>query len=144
MNHVFGAGNWRQTSGYRTEAQEDALRRRGAGTVAPGRRSAHSLGRPGAPGAYDAVVTGMPLSDAARRLRGRFPRVVAERAHGPEGAHLHIEVKPATLAVAARAAAPSCDADDIYLRVVNGRRNPRLACADQPAASNDETDAGSE
>ncbi|MGZ6016463.1 MAG: hypothetical protein ACXWKM_12025, partial [Phenylobacterium sp.] len=46
MDRVFGAGRWRQTSGYRTRAQEDALRRQGAGTVAPGHTSLHSIGGP--------------------------------------------------------------------------------------------------
>ncbi len=95
MDRVFGAGRWRQTSGYRTKAQEDALRRRGAGTVAPGHTSLHSLGAPDAPHAYDAVVDRMTLEGAAAKLKqagGRFSRVLAERAHGHEGAHLHVEL----------------------------------------------------
>jgi hypothetical protein len=94
MDQVFGAGGWRQTSGYRTQAQENALRRQGAGAVAPGRLSMHSVGAPHAPGAYDAVVDGLPLELAAARLRkaGAFSRVLAERAYGNQGAHLHIEV----------------------------------------------------
>ena len=94
MDQVFGPGRWRQTSGYRTQAQEDALRARGAGTVAPGRTSLHSLGEPAAPGAYDAVVPSMPLTQAAERLRraGAFARVLAEGAHGAEGAHRHVEL----------------------------------------------------
>ena len=44
MDQVFGPGRWRKTSGYRTPAQENALRRQGAGTVAQGRLSRHSLG----------------------------------------------------------------------------------------------------
>jgi len=95
MDRVFGAGRWRQTSGYRTRAQEDALRRQGAGTVAPGHVSLHSVGDPAAPAAYDAVVDHMALSSAATKLRqagGPFARVVAERAHGAQGAHLHVEL----------------------------------------------------
>src|SRR6185312_10383464 len=65
MHRVFGAGRWRQTSGYRTRAQEDALRLQGAGTVAPGHVSLHSVCDPAAPAAYDAVVDHMALSSAA-------------------------------------------------------------------------------
>lgn len=94
MDQVFGPGRWRQTSGYRTQAQENALRRQGAGTVAPGRISLHSIGAAHAPGAYDAVVEGLPLESAAAMLRrvGGFSRVLAEGAHGDQGAHLHIEL----------------------------------------------------
>lgn len=95
MDRVFGPGRWRQTSGYRTIAQENALRRSGAGTVAPGRLSLHSVGNPEAPGAYDAVVHGMPLPAAAARLKqagGGFARVIAEGAHGGQGPHLHVEL----------------------------------------------------
>jgi hypothetical protein len=95
MDRVFGPGRWRQTSGYRTQAQEDALRRQGAGTVAPGRISHHSIGGADSPGAYDAVVESMPLQSAAARLKqsgAGFSRVLAEGAHGGQGAHLHIEL----------------------------------------------------
>jgi hypothetical protein len=95
MDRVFGAGRWRQTSGYRTQAQENALRRQGAGTVAPGHTSRHSVGDPDAPGAYDAVVDRLSTAQAAAKLKqnagGAF-RVLAERAHGPQGAHLHVEL----------------------------------------------------
>jgi hypothetical protein len=95
MDRVFGEGRWRLTSGYRTRAQEDALRRAGAGTVAPGHVSRHSVGDPETPGAIDAVVHGMTLRAAAEKLRRDgegVDRVLAEGAHGPEGAHLHIEM----------------------------------------------------
>ena len=95
MDQVFGPGHWRQTSGYRTRAQENALRRQGAGTVAPGHISYHSIGAPGAPGAYDAVVDHMNLAAAAAKLRragAGVSRVLAEGAHGPQGAHLHVEL----------------------------------------------------
>lgn len=95
MDQVFGQGRWRQTSGYRAQAEEDALRRQGAGTVAPGRVSHHSIGGPGSPGAYDAVVDAMSAEAAAAKLRragGGFSRVVAEGAHGGQGPHLHIEL----------------------------------------------------
>lgn len=95
MDRVFGAGRWRQTSGYRTQAQENALRRAGAGTVAAGHISRHSLGNWEKPGAYDAVVRGMALAAAAEKLRranAGFARVLAEGAHGPEGPHLHVEL----------------------------------------------------
>jgi len=127
MNKVFGEGRWRQTSGYRTKAQEDELRRQGAGTVAPGHTSRHSIGGPGAPGAYDAVVDHLPLDAAAARLRGAggpFSRVLAEGAHGGQGAHLHVELIK-TAPVAAQAA-PEPVEDTIYLRAVNGKRNPEL------------------
>ena len=103
MDRVFGEGRWRLTSGYRTVAQEDALRRAGAGTVAPGRISKHSLGGADAPGAIDAVVHGMTLKAAAAKLRQDgegVDRVLAEGAHGPEGAHLHIELTSTDLAAA--------------------------------------------
>ena len=95
MDQVFGEGRWRQTSGYRTQAQENALRRAGAGTVAPGRTSLHSVGDADAPGAYDAVVARMSAAQAAAKLKqagGGFARVLAERAHGHEGPHLHVEL----------------------------------------------------
>ena len=98
LDRVFGEGRWRQTSGFRTTAQENALRRAGAGTVAAGRLSKHSVGDQAAPGAVDAVVPGMTLRAAAERLRRDgegVDRVVAERAHGREGAHLHIELTSA-------------------------------------------------
>lgn len=95
MDRVFGPDNWRETSGYRTPAEENRLRAAGAGTVAPGRVSRHSLGSAGAPGAYDIVVAGMAASDAAARLRrsgGGVSRVLAERAYGEQGPHLHVEL----------------------------------------------------
>lgn len=94
MNSVFGAGNWRQTGGYRTPAREDQLRAEGALTVPPGVLSRHSMGRPNAPGAYDLVVDGLSPSEAAARLfasRGQFRRLLPEGAHGTQGPHLHIE-----------------------------------------------------
>jgi hypothetical protein len=134
MDAMFGPGGWRQTSGYRSQAREDALRREGAGTVPAGVVSKHSLGTPDAPGAYDVVVYGLSPSRAAARLRGSFGRVLAERAHGPEGPHLHIEVGGDLAATPDRAgAAPAAQAAradacaSIYERVIAGRRNPRLA-----------------
>ena len=98
LDQVFGEGGWRLTSGYRTAAQENALRRAGAGTVAPGHLSKHSLGDPTQPGAIDAVVQGMSLKAAAAKLRREgegVDRVLAEGAHGREGPHLHIELTSA-------------------------------------------------
>lgn len=95
MDRVFGPGRWRQTSGYRSQAAENALRRQGAGTVSPGRISLHSVGGADAPGAYDAVVDHMSVATAAAKLRqagGAFSRVVAEAAHGGQGPHLHVEL----------------------------------------------------
>ena len=95
MDRVFGAGRWRQTSGYRTPAQENALRRQGAGVVARGHTSLHSIGAADAPGAYDAVVDRLAPARAAARLRQSgvgFSRVVAEAAHGRQGPHLHVEL----------------------------------------------------
>lgn len=94
MNSVFGAGNWRQTGGYRTPAREDQLRAEGALTVPPGVLSRHSMGRPGAPGAYDLVVDGLTPSEAAARLfasHAQFRRLFPEGAHGSQGPHLHLE-----------------------------------------------------
>jgi hypothetical protein len=95
MDGVFGEGRWRQTSGYRTAAQENALRRAGAGTVPAGHLSRHSVGDPDAPGAYDAVVAGLSPAAAAVKLKRAavpFAKVAAEGPHGHEGPHLHIEL----------------------------------------------------
>lgn len=108
MDRVFGPGRWRETSGYRSVAQEDALRRQGAGTVPLGERSHHSLGSPDAPGAYDIVVDGVPLQLAAARLRHsgeQLARVVAEGAVGPQGPHLHVEPQLMRASVPARKSA---------------------------------------
>lgn len=94
MNTVFGHGAWRMTGGYRTPAREDELRAQGAMTVRPGGISRHSMGRPGAPGAYDLVVDGMSPSEAANRLRSAgapFARYQPKGAHGTQGPHLHLE-----------------------------------------------------
>jgi len=127
MDRIFSPGRWRETSGYRSPAKEDELRRQGAGTVPAGHLSRHSLGSPDAPGAYDVVVAGMSPQSAAARLKSSgepFARVVAEGAHGPQGPHLHIE--PGFEGGAASAPRAASD-DTIYLRVVGGRRNPLLA-----------------
>ena len=95
MDQVFGEGGWRQTSGYRTVAQENALRRAGAGTVPAGRISRHSVGDADAPGAYDAVVPRLSAAAAAAKLKragAPFAKVAAEAAHGHQGPHLHIEL----------------------------------------------------
>lgn len=94
MDDVFGRGAWRMTGGYRTPEREDQLRAQGAKTVRPGGLSRHSIGRPGAPGAYDVVVDGMSPSEAARRLRAAgapFARYQPKGAHGRQGPHLHLE-----------------------------------------------------
>jgi len=94
MDSVFGRGAWRMTGGYRTPEREDELRAQGAMTVRPGGLSRHSLGRPGAPGAYDLVVNGMSPSEAASRLRAAgapFARYQPKGAHGAQGPHLHVE-----------------------------------------------------
>ena len=134
LDRVFGAGRWRETSGWRSRAREDELRREGAGTVRLGEISHHSMGTPDAPGAYDVVVPGMSNAAAAERLKsesGDFSRVLAERAHGPEGQHLHLEpnfgrVSASEAGGGASALRPTGD-DNVYLRIVNGRRNPALA-----------------
>lgn len=94
MNDVFGAGVWRMTGGYRTPEREDQLRAEGARTVRPGGLSRHSLGRPGAPGAFDLVVNGLSPVEAAERLRragAPFARYQPKGAHGTQGPHLHLE-----------------------------------------------------
>ena len=94
MDSVFGAGNWRQTGGYRTPEREDELRAQGALTVPAGVLSRHSMGRPGAPGAYDLVVHNLSPSEAAMKLReagAPFYKLFPEGAHGTQGPHLHIE-----------------------------------------------------
>jgi hypothetical protein len=127
MDKVFGAGAWRETGGYRSEAREDELRREGAGTVPAGQISHHSMGTPDAPGAYDIVVAGMSTESAAEKLKNSsddFSRVFAEGAHGGQGSHLHVEPKAGHLARGGDPQAP--DDSNIYLRVSGGRRNPAL------------------
>jgi TPR repeat protein len=94
MDSVFGPKRWRETGGFRTAKREDELRALGALTVRPGARSAHSLGKPEAPGAYDLVVEGLSPDQAARKLRdSKAPLKVIfpEGAQGAEGPHLHVE-----------------------------------------------------
>lgn len=94
MDSVFGRGAWRMTGGYRTPERENQLRAQGAKTVRPGGTSRHSLGRPGAPGAYDLVVDGMSPGEAANRLRqagAPFARYQPKGTHGTQGPHLHLE-----------------------------------------------------
>ena len=94
MDGVFGRGAWRMTGGYRTPEREDELRAQGAMTVRPGGTSRHSLGRPGAPGAFDLVVDGMSPYEAADRLRiagAPFARYQPKGSHGTQGPHLHLE-----------------------------------------------------
>jgi hypothetical protein len=127
LDGVLGPGTWRKTSGYRSPAREDELRREGAGTVPRGVISHHSMGTPDAPGAYDIVVRGMSQQHAAGLLRASaagFSRVVLEGAHGPQGPHLHIEMASRSDDAPAPDRINACES--IYLRVVGGRRNPRL------------------
>lgn len=94
MDATFGRGAWRMTGGYRTPERENELRAQGARTVRPGGVSPHSLGSPGAPGAYDLVVDGMSPYEAAARLRragAPFARYQPKGAHGTQGPHLHLE-----------------------------------------------------
>ncbi len=140
LDRAFGSGRWRITSGYRSQERENELRALGAGTVPVGVTSHHSMGTTSAPGAFDVVVDGMAQSLAAvtlRRTDPGFGRVLYERAHGPEGAHLHIEMDEfgapriahgdptagvKTISFDAKMAA----CNSIYERVVGGRRNPKL------------------
>ncbi len=130
LDRVFGAGRWRETSGYRSQAREDELRREGAGTVRPGEISHHSMGTPDAPGAYDVVVPGMSNADAAAKLKtesSSFSRVFAEGAHGREGQHLHLEPSHGLVSVSdSGSALRPVTGDNVYLRIVGGRRNPAL------------------
>jgi TPR repeat protein len=94
MNQVFGAGHWRETGGYRSQARENELRREGALTVRPGTVSRHSVGTPDSPGAYDIVVAGMSPGQAAAKIKKSgvaYKRLFPEGAHGTQGAHLHVE-----------------------------------------------------
>jgi hypothetical protein len=132
MDRVFGPGRWRMTSSYRSQAQEDALRRQGAGTVAPGHISLHSVGGPNAPEAYDAVVDHMPLATAAAKLRqagGGFSRVLAEGAHGPQGAHLHVELVSARMRTAQPQAFAEGQTDPDVARGRRGRAARRSSSA---------------
>jgi hypothetical protein len=132
MDKVFGTGAWRETGGYRSEAREDELRREGAGAVPVGQISHHSMGTPDAPGAYDIVVPGMSTESAAAKLQNSsddFSRVIAERSHGGQGSHLHVEPRAGRLT---GAPVEATDDSNIYLRVVGGRRNPALVASPQP------------
>lgn len=94
MDGVFGRGAWRMTGGFRTPERENQLRAQGAMTVRPGGTSRHSLGRPGAPGAFDLVVNGMSPFEAAQRLQAAgapFARYQPKGTHGTQGPHLHLE-----------------------------------------------------
>ena len=94
MDDAFGVGRWRETSGYRTIAAEDKLRAQGALTVPAGVVSHHSMGTPGAPGAFDVVVPGLTPLAAADKLRqsgAPVRRLFPEGAHGNQGPHLHVE-----------------------------------------------------
>jgi TPR repeat protein len=118
MDELFGAGAWRETSGYRTRAQENALRAEGAGTVPKGVLSHHSMGAPGRPGAYDVVMRKGSNASAAARLKNSgmaFQRVIVEGQHGPEGPHLHIE--PGRTGRASQRAEP---APSVIDAIVNG------------------------
>jgi hypothetical protein len=94
MDSVFGPKSWRETGGFRTAKRENELRALGALTVAQGATSAHSIGKPEAPGAYDLVVNGLSPEQAAKKLRGSkapLKVIFPEAAHGAEGPHLHVE-----------------------------------------------------
>ena len=94
MDSVFGPGGWRETGGFRTSIRENQLRAQGALTVAAGARSAHSIGTPEAPGAYDLVVVGLSPEQAAQKLRASkapLKVIFPEAAHGSQGPHLHVE-----------------------------------------------------
>jgi TPR repeat protein len=94
MDSVFGPATWRETGGFRTAKRENELRALGALTVAKGAKSAHSLGKPEAPGAYDLVVNGLSPEQAAKKLRASkapLKIIFPEAAHGDEGPHLHVE-----------------------------------------------------
>jgi TPR repeat protein len=94
MDSVFGPAGWRETGGFRTAKRENELRALGALTVAQGAKSAHSIGKPEAPGAYDLVVNGLSPEQAARKLRASkapLKVIFPEAAHGDEGPHLHVE-----------------------------------------------------
>jgi TPR repeat protein len=94
MDSVFGPAAWRETGGFRTAKRENELRALGALTVAQGATSAHSIGKPEAPGAYDLVVNGLSPEQAAKKLRASkapLKVIFPEAAHGDEGPHLHVE-----------------------------------------------------
>jgi hypothetical protein len=139
LDQAFGQGRWHITSGFRSQERENELRAAGAGTVPVGATSHHSMGTESSPGAYDVVVAGMSQSRAAQLLRQvdpGFGRILYERAHGPEGPHLHIEMGGGggaavlggplagvkTISISARMDA----CNSIYERVVGGHRNPKL------------------
>jgi len=82
---AFGAGKWKMTGGFRTDAREDQLRAQGRGTVAPGHTSHHSLGDANAPGAYDVAVPGMNPAQIGVKLKAAGWR----GSEFPEGDHLH-------------------------------------------------------
>jgi hypothetical protein len=112
MDAVFGPKAWRETGGFRTAKRENELRALGALTVAEGARSAHSIGKPEAPGAYDLVVNDLSPEQAAKKLRvSKAPLKVifAEAAHGAEGPHLHVEPFSISFDVAPRGKTRAAD-----------------------------------
>jgi len=114
MDSVFGPQKWRETGGFRTAKRENELRALGALTVPQGAKSAHSLGKPEAPGAYDLVVDGLSPEKAAKKLRvSKTPLKVifAEAAHGAEGPHLHVEPYSISFDVDLSRAKPAAAAD---------------------------------
>ncbi len=118
MDSVFGPQKWRETGGFRTAKRENELRAMGALTVPQGAKSAHSLGKPEAPGAYDLVVDGLTPETAAKKLRvSKAPLKVifAEAAHGAEGPHLHVEPYSISFEVDMARARPAAAADPAKL-----------------------------
>jgi hypothetical protein len=108
------------TGGYRTPERENELRAQGALTVPAGVLSRHSTGRPGAPGAYDLVVSGLSPAAAAARLReadAPFRKYFPEGAHGTQGAHLHLE--PHAFDLSGAGAAPATRRLPSVYRLVN-------------------------
>ena len=137
MDRVFGAGRWRETSGYRSLAKEEELRRQGAGTVPAGRRSHHSLGGPNSPGAYDLVVIGMSPRRAAAKLTHaseQLSRVIAEGPHGGQGPHLHVEPR---LARTPGATPKFAEGGAGHLRALSDPPGRLLAVATKSLASHD-------
>lgn len=97
MDKTFGAGKWHETSGFRTPAEEDALRAQGAGTVPKGKLSHHSLGTEDQPGARDIVVDGLNPRQVARKLSATgadFVHFFPEAQKAKQGAHLHVDFNP--------------------------------------------------
>ena len=95
LDKAVGPGRYRITSGYRTMAEDEALRRQGAGMTPRGAVSPHERGGPGDPGAYDIQPVGLSDAEFQAKLKGGpFANEFLEGSHGNQGQHFHVNMRP--------------------------------------------------